>query len=380
MNQHSKTTGFFWHERCFWHDPGAIGIFSAPGEFLPPQPASESPESKRRLKNLLEVSGLIDELKVRKGAPASRRALERFHASSYLDALETGALRGMGDAGDCAPYTAGSLAAARQAAGLALEAVEAVARGELSNAYALCRPPGHHAESSRGRGFCLLGNIPIAVMHSRALGLARRVAILDWDVHHGNGQQAAFYDDPDILTVSIHQAGNYPLDTGGFDERGEGAGRGANLNLPLPPGCGIGAYRYAMAELILPAIEAFSPELIVVACGYDACGKDPLGKMLLNSRAFAEMTSEVKALAERCCEGRLVMIHEGGYSEAYVPLCGHAVISVLAASEIQVPDPQNDEIAAWGYQALQPHQRDLIDEWVRVWDTQEKTTDERGES
>ncbi|MDI5936417.1 class II histone deacetylase [Halomonas kalidii] len=359
----APAAGFFWHERCFWHDPGAIGVFSAPGACLQPLPASESPESKRRLKNLLEVSGLIDELEVRKPPPASRRDLERFHTVRYLDALEAGDRGRGGDGGDCAPYTPGSLAAARHSAGLAIAALEAVATGELANAYALCRPPGHHAEADRGRGFCLLGNIPVAVLRARALGQVGRVAILDWDVHHGNGQQAAFYDDPAVFTVSIHQAGNYPLDTGAFDEQGEGAGEGANLNLPLPPGCGIGAYDYAMTELVLPAIEAFAPELIVVACGYDACAKDPLGKMLLNSSAFAAMTARVKALAERICLGRLVLVHEGGYSEGYAPLCGHAAIQVLAESRIEVLDPQNDEIAAWAYQALQPHQRLLIDGW-----------------
>ncbi|MFW6346516.1 MAG: class II histone deacetylase [Halomonas sp.] len=363
----APAVGFFWHERCFWHDPGAIGVFSSPGAFLQPQPASESPESKRRLKNLLEVSGLIDALAVRKPPAARREDLARFHTTRYLDALEAGDRARGGDGGDCAPYTPGSLAAACQSAGLASAAVEAVASGELSRAYALCRPPGHHAEADRGRGFCLLGNIPVAVLRARALGQARRVAILDWDVHHGNGQQAAFYADPDVLTISLHQAGNYPLDTGTFAEQGEGAGLGANLNLPLPPGCGIGAYDYAMTELVLPAIEAFGPELIVVACGYDAGAKDPLGKMLLNSQAFARMTAQVMALAECVCDGRLVMVHEGGYSEGYVPLCGHAVIQTLAGSEIGVPDPQNDEIAAWAYQALQPHQRALIDGWREAW-------------
>ncbi|MDT0499559.1 class II histone deacetylase [Halomonas sp. PAR7] len=363
----TPTTGFFWHERCFWHDPGAIGVFSAPGEFLQPQPASESPESKRRLKNLLEVSGLIDELAVRKPAPATRGDLGYFHTERYLDALEAGDAERGGEAGDCAPYTPGSLAAARQSAGLAIAAVEAVATGELDQAYALCRPPGHHAEADRGRGFCLLGNIPVAVMRARALGQVGRVAILDWDVHHGNGQQAAFYADPEVLTVSLHQAGNYPLDTGRFEEQGEGAGLGTCLNLPMPPGSGLGAYDYAMASLVLPAIEAFAPELIVVACGYDACAKDPLGKMLLNGTAFARMTTSLRRLAERLGHGRLVMVHEGGYSEGYVPLCGHAAIQALAGSHISVPDPQAEEIAAWAYQDLQPHQRELIDGWRSAW-------------
>jgi len=216
-NDAIHTTGFYWHERCFWHDPGAIGVFSSAGAFLQPQPASESPESKRRLKNLLEVSGLIDELVVVKPPPATRGDLEYFHTGRYLDELERGDLQGGGDGGDCAPYTAGSLAAAKQSAGLAIAAVEDVALGISRRAYALCRPPGHHAESDRGRGFCLLGNIPVAIKRARALGQIGRVAVLDWDVHHGNGTQSAFYDDPDVFTLSIHQAGNYPLDTGAFE-------------------------------------------------------------------------------------------------------------------------------------------------------------------
>ncbi|HSH48226.1 MAG TPA: class II histone deacetylase [Halomonas sp.] len=361
------SSGFYWHERCFWHDLGAIGVFSSPGEFRQPQPASESAESKRRLKNLLEVSGLIDALEVHKPAPATRDDLERFHSAEYLDFLEAAERAGGGDGGDGAPFMPGSLAAARQSAGLAIAALEAVATGQQRNAYALCRPPGHHAEADRGRGFCLLGNIPIAVLRARALGQVRRVAIVDWDVHHGNGQQAAFYNDSEVFTVSLHQAQNYPLDSGFFEEQGEGAGRGANLNLPLPPGCGIGAYDYAMRRLVLPALEAFAPELIIVACGYDACAKDPLGKMLLNSAAFGAMTRQLKTLAERICDGRLVLVHEGGYSEGYAPFCGHAAIQALTGSAIEVPDPQNEEIAAWGYQALQPHQGELIDGWRERW-------------
>lgn len=368
-----STTGFYWHERCFWHDQGAIGVFSAPGEFLQPQAASESPESKRRLKNILEVSGLIDELHVVKPPAASLDDLLRFHTPRYLEALHAGDQAQGGNGGDCAPFMPGSWAAARQSAGLAIAAVEAVALGQVNNAYALCRPPGHHAEADQGRGFCLLGNIPVAVMRARTLGQAQRVAILDWDVHHGNGQQAAFYTEPDVLTVSVHQAANYPLETGHFAEQGEGAGVGANLNLPLPPGCGLGAYEYAMERLILPALEVFAPDLIVVACGYDACAKDPLGKMLLNSAAFARMTAQLKVLAERCCAGKLVFVHEGGYSEGYVPLCGHAVIQTLAGSALGVPDPQNDEIAAWGYQALQPHQQVLIDGWRQQWESMHDT-------
>ena len=156
-----SSTGFYWHERCFWHDQGAIGVFSAPGEFLQPQAASESPESKRRLKNILEVSGLIDELHVVKPPAATLADLKRFHTPRYLDELQAGDKAQGGNGGDSAPYMPGSWAAATQSAGLAIAAVEAVALGEVANAYALCRPPGHHAEADQGRGFCLLGNIPV---------------------------------------------------------------------------------------------------------------------------------------------------------------------------------------------------------------------------
>ncbi len=229
-------TGFYWHERCFWHDLGAIGVFSAPGEFLQPQAASESPESKRRLKNILEVSGLVDELSVVKPPAASLTDLLRFHTPRYLEQLQAGDQARGGNGGDCAPYMPGSWAAATQSAGLAIAALDAVVQGEVNNAYALCRPPGHHAEADQGRGFCLLGNIPVAVMRARALGQVNRVAILDWDVHHGNGQQAAFYNDAGVLTISMHQAANYPLDTGSFDEQGEGAGRGGQSQPAAAPG------------------------------------------------------------------------------------------------------------------------------------------------
>ena len=161
INTGLKTTGFYWHERCFWHDQGAIGIFSTPGAFQQPQPASESPETKRRLKNILEVSGLIDELQVVKPSAATEQDLLRFHTPRYLKMLAEADASGGGNGGDCAPFTSGSWAAAQQSAGLAVAAVEDVALGNVTNAYALCRPPGHHAEADQGRGFCLLGNIPV---------------------------------------------------------------------------------------------------------------------------------------------------------------------------------------------------------------------------
>ena len=168
-------------------------------------------------------------------------------------------------------------------------------------------------------GFCLLANIPIAIESARAKHGIERVAVLDWDVHHGNGTQAIYYDDPNTLTISLHQDRCFPPGYSGTEDRGEGAGVGANINVPLPAGSGHEAYLYAFERIVSPALDAFKPELIVVASGLDANGLDPLARMLLHSNSFREMTRLVMNAANDHCEGRLVIVHEGGYSEAYVP-------------------------------------------------------------
>ena len=163
--------------------------------------------------------------------------------------------------------------------------------------------------------------------------------MLDWDVHHGNGTESIFYDRADVLTLSFHQEGNYPLDTGHLDDRGTGAGEGFNVNLPLPAGTGHSGYLHAIDRVALPAIERFAPALIIVACGFDAAAPDPLASMLCMAETFREMTIKIKALAERLCGGKLVLAHEGGYSEIYVPFCGHATLEALSGSAISAPDP-----------------------------------------
>ncbi|MEM6889064.1 MAG: class II histone deacetylase, partial [Pseudomonadota bacterium] len=237
------------------------------------------------------------------------------------------------------PFAAGGYEIACLSAGLAIAAVDAVTSGKLQNAYALSRPPGHHCLPDFPNGFCLLANIAIAIEAAQAKGVARRVVVLDWDVHHGNGTEAIYYERDDVLTISLHQEGNYPLDTGAIADRGRGAGLGYNLNLPLPAGTGHVAYLDAMEKIVLPQIDAFAPELIVVACGFDAGATDPLARMLATSETFRQMTRLVKAAAARHCDGKLVLVHEGGYSEVYVPFCGHATVEALSGSDITVQDP-----------------------------------------
>jgi len=247
-----------------------------------------------------------------------------------------------------------------------IEAVDAVLGGRVENAYALVRPPGHHAERDRGRGFCIFGNIALAAKHALAARAVPRIAVVDWDVHHGNGTQDAFYDDPRVLTISIHQDRNYPFDSGFLAERGEGAGKGANINVPLPPGSGHGAYLATIEQVVVPALRAQEPSLVFVGCGFDASVADPLGRQMCTSETYREMTRVVKGLAAELSDGRLVMVHEGGYSTAYVPPCGLAVVEELSGHRTEYQDAAGMIVPLMGGYDLQPHQQTVIDEAAKL--------------
>ncbi|MEM7268407.1 MAG: class II histone deacetylase [Pseudomonadota bacterium] len=335
-------TGFFHDERCLWHFGGAYASVVPLGGLVQPMEAGglpESPETKRRLKNLLEVTGLWRELDVRSADMASRKALERVHPATYLDAFKEMSDAGGGELGLRTPFGKGGYEIATLSAGLSIAAVEAVLSGELENAYALSRPPGHHATPDYPMGFCLMANIAIAIRAAQAADPGLRVAVVDWDVHHGNGTEAIFYEDPSVLTISLHQEWNFPLDKGGAEDRGSGDGVGFNLNIPLAPGGGDDVYTYAYDRIVQPALQDFAPDLIIIACGFDASGIDPLSRMLAGSFTFAALTERAMADAAALCGGRLVMVHEGGYSEVHVPFCGHAVLEVLSGSSIRAEDP-----------------------------------------
>ena len=337
------TTLFLHDERTLWHGGGNYAQMAPVGGLVQPIAGGgglpEDPETKRRLVNLMRVTGLMDDLAVRSADALTREDLLRVHPAAYLDAFAAASDAGGGELGRRTPFGPGGYGIAALSAGLVADGLEAVLRGEARNAYALSRPPGHHCLPDFPNGFCLLANIPLAIERARARGLVRRVAVLDWDVHHGNGTEAIYEGDADVLTVSIHQERNYPMDTGGFDVRGAA---GTNLNVPLPPGAGHATYLEAMERLALPAIRRFAPEVIVVACGLDAAAIDPLGRMLATAETFDAMTAQVMALAADVCGGRLAIAHEGGYSEVYVPFCGHAVIARMAGSSVAAPDPFAD--------------------------------------
>jgi acetoin utilization deacetylase AcuC-like enzyme len=355
-------TAFFSDERCFWHAGGNYAFTLPVGGLVQPLPAGlpENPETKRRFLNLVQVTGLIRHLDAQSADPATEADLSRVHPEGYLQAFKALSDQGGGEIGLRAPFGAGGYEIAALSAGLAKAALRSVLTGQARNAYALSRPPGHHATADFPNGFCLLNNIAVAIRAAQADGLVRRVAVVDWDVHHGNGTEAIFWDDPDVLTISLHQERNYPLDTGGVAATGGLGALGGNLNLPLPPGCGHAAYLHAMDRVVLPALDRFRPEAIVVACGFDAAAVDPLGRMLATADTFRQMTRALMGAADRLCGGRLVLVHEGGYSEVYVPFCGHAVLEELSGAPALAPDP----LAA----TLERRQPDVrFDAFARAW-------------
>jgi acetoin utilization deacetylase AcuC-like enzyme len=353
-------TGWVFHELYMWHDTGRATARGEHSRWLQQWEHWENPETKRRFRNLVELAGLFDDLVQLKPRPATVDEVLRFHTAEYVESIrEMSAGRG-GDAGDGAPFSAGGYEVALLAAGGTITAVDAVLDGRVQNAYALVRPPGHHAEANIGRGFCIFGNVAIAVMHARTARGVGRVATVDWDVHHGNGTQKAFYDNPEVLTISLHQDRWYPRESGALEERGEGPGEGYNINVPLPPGSGHGAYLAAIERVVVPALRAFRPDLIVVPSGFDGSIYDPLGRMMCYSETYRLMTRHLMAAADELCGGRLVLSHEGGYAPTYVPFCGLAVMEELTGITTAAGDPMAGWGATAGGQELQPHQDALI--------------------
>jgi acetoin utilization deacetylase AcuC-like enzyme len=333
------TTGFYWDEQCFWFSGGNYAFTQPVGGLVQPLAAGgipESPETKRRLKNLMDVTGLTRTLVNNSANAASTETLLRVHPQSYLESFFNASQGAGGELGLRTPFGHGGYEQAALSTGLACRAVTDVMAGRVKNAYSLSRPPGHHCLPDFPNGFCLFANIAVAVQAARAIQPELKVAILDWDVHHGNGTEAIFLEDPSTLTLSIHQENNYPLDTGAANVRGVD---NSNVNIPLPPGAGHKTYLRVFSNIVRPALDRFKPDLIVVACGFDASSIDPLSRMLATVATFAALTRSIKQAAHDLCGDRLVLVHEGGYSEVYVPFCGHATIATLADSLIDAPDP-----------------------------------------
>ena len=292
------------------HSSGAVGVVDDPSFDLHRSPGyhPERPERLVAARAAVERAGVrVQRVAARR---AAREALERVHRPAYLDELSR--LDGARGELDADTYLApDSVVAAENAAGGAVALVDALLDGELTRGVALLRPPGHHARPDRAMGFCLLNNVAVATAHALSRGLGR-VAIVDWDVHHGNGTQEMFYEDPRVLYVSLHQWPFYP-GTGGSNEIGEGDGNGYTVNVPFSAGARAGDYAAAFDRVISPVLEAYDPELVLVSAGFDAHKNDPLAAMQLDAAAFGWMTSALVRAAERSAGGKIALMLEGGY-------------------------------------------------------------------
>jgi len=225
---------------------------------------------------------------------------------------------------------------ARYAAGGVIKATDAVMNGEVSSVFALVRPPGHHATPSQAMGFCLFNNVAIAAKYALKQYGLERIAIIDFDVHHGNGTNDAFYDDPRVLYVSTHQYPHYP-GSGGAEETGGGNGRGTTVNIPLPAGCGDAEFRQVFTEIITPVVRRFGPQLIIVSAGYDPHWSDELAMMRVSVRGFGEMATLIKGLADELCNGKMVFALEGGYNLNALAASVTATFDVLLGNAVADP-------------------------------------------
>ncbi len=308
-------TGFVYHADCLGHSAG-IG----------------HPEQPRRLsavRDRLIDSALWQDLAVHEPSEAPAEWIEAVHSPALVQSLARAEASGGVQLDPDTRAGSGSDRAARLATGGLLEATDRVLRGEWRNAFVAARPPGHHAERDRAMGFCLYNHAAIAATYLRKAHALERVCILDWDVHHGNGTQHIFDEDPCVFYASLHQYPFYP-GTGAASERGRGAGEGATLNRPMVAGTGDSEWMGALEREVLPRLEAFAPEFVLVSAGFDGHRFDPLGGCNLSVDGYRALTRLALELAGRCAHGRVVSLLEGGYDLDALGACVHAHVEELS--------------------------------------------------
>ena len=297
-------------------------------------------ENARRLEAIishLEQTGLKQQLIPIKPVAASIEQLSLVHHKQHISHIQEIAQRGGGWLDADTVMSANSYEVALYAAGGAIKATEVVMNGEVGSAFALVRPPGHHATTEQARGFCLFNNVAIAAKYALAKYKLERIAIIDFDVHHGNGTQATFYDNPQVLYISTHQYPFYP-GTGSIDETGIGEGKATTVNITLPAGCGDAEYLEVFDQIITPAAKRFKPQLILVSAGYDPHWADGIAMMQVSTTGFAQIVKIIKELADELCSGRLAFSLEGGYNPTALASSVKATFDVLLGNT-NIEDP-----------------------------------------
>jgi acetoin utilization deacetylase AcuC-like enzyme len=287
-----------------------------------------------RPERLLAVEAALDEFgdAIERVRPREAQPEEilRVHDAAHWNTVERTATSSREQLDPDTYACADSFSVARLAAGGTVDLALSVARGEATAGIAAVRPPGHHAESDRAMGFCLFNNVAVAARALQADCGVDKLMIMDWDVHHGNGTQHSFEDDPSVLYVSTHQFPYYP-GTGDFGEAGRGRGLGTTVNIPMPAGCGDEEYTGCFQRIVAPAARQFAPEMILVSCGFDAHRTDPLASMQLGQQGYAAMTAVVRSLADELCDSRIVFVLEGGYSASSLTEGTRAVLTGMTA-------------------------------------------------
>lgn len=307
---------------------------------------------------VLQESGAWDEAIPIDPHPVSSELLGRLHSPAYVEEVRRVAEAGGGWLDMDTYICPASYRVALLAAGGLVQAVEAVLQGQVEGALALVRPPGHHACPARGMGFCLFNNVALGALYALEQRGLERVLIVDWDVHHGNGTQEAFFRDGRVLFFSVHQYPYYP-GTGAVQEIGEGSGRGCIVNVPLPAGVGDAGYIHVFEQVLLPVAQRFEPQLILVSAGFDAHWADPLASMQLSVGGYAQLAATLRRLAEEFCPGRLVLTLEGGY---HPEALGYGVLATCRVWQGHEPTEVQDPLgpSQHGRPANDPILRNVI--------------------
>ncbi|HKG25144.1 MAG TPA: hypothetical protein VKB09_05805, partial [Thermomicrobiales bacterium] len=280
--------GLVYDDRYLQHNTGLEAHWgtNVPYPFVEPALHMSNYRLVMRTKHLIDLTGLGKELARIEPYPATVENLTVYHTKEYIERVRQICAAGGGETGEGAPASPESYEVALLAAGGGMAAVEAVVEGRVRRVFANVRPPGHHAVADKGMGYCIFNNVVIAARHAQRRHGLERVLIVDWDVHHGNGTQVAFYTDPSVLFVSLHQDRLYPPGFGDLDQIGEGAGTGYNVNLPLPAGSGDATYQAAFTRIVVPIACEFRPDLVLVSAGQDASANDQLGRMSVTTEGY----------------------------------------------------------------------------------------------
>jgi acetoin utilization deacetylase AcuC-like enzyme len=350
------------YDDCFLqHNTGEGNIYLNLDGVLLPEIIVENSWRLKQMITILKNSGLQAQMQQIPFKIADYDQIGLVHTEEYIKKIEALSASGSGDAGDGGtPIDSTSYTTAAYAVGAALAAVDAVMDQAIGTAYCLIRPPGHHAKADSGMGFCIFNNASIAAKYALTEKNAKRIMIVDWDAHHGNGTEAIFWESPEVLTVSIHQDSLYPPGSGALTDIGSGAGRGYNVNIPLPAGSGNQAYWRAWDDIVEPLAEKYRPDLLIISAGQDASVFDTLARMAVTANGFRGLGERASIAAKKYANNNLILLQEGGYNSTYSAFCCMATIEGVTGLKGNIEDPFAEQFDNIPAQIINSEQKSII--------------------